>query len=288
MNNVHVGRETAVKGQLYIWLAVLGFGLNPLFARWAYADQLAPATVIIYRVVLPFLLVLPFLFRGFRWGWPTLAALLLGAMINFGTLSYFRALAVLPVATAALVYYTYPLFTILIGRVLFREKITRQAVLTVGLILVACAVILSPEGLSPEQLTALGLSFFMPFTYALLLQGFEHWLAHLPLWHRMALLKTGQILAIVPLIWLVRPPLLPSTTIGWMGIVGLATVSSMLPQILMAIGIPLAGATRAAILSSAEIVVVLFVGWVLLNEPVQLREIVGSLLIIVAILSQRE
>ncbi len=107
--------NTALKGQTYIWLAVLGFGLNPLFARWAYADILSPETVIIYRIVLPFLLVSPFLYRAFRFGWASITAVLIGSAITIGTLTYFQALAVLSVATAALVYYSYPLFTILLG-----------------------------------------------------------------------------------------------------------------------------------------------------------------------------
>jgi drug/metabolite transporter (DMT)-like permease len=287
MDNLAQGMNTAVKGQLYIWLAVLGFGFNPLFARWAYADILSPETVIIYRILFPFLLLTPFVWSGLRWNWPTLAALLIGALISIGTLTYFRALAVLPVATAALVYYTYPLFTILLGWLFFGEKMTKEALLTIFLILVACSLILSPRGLSVTQVSALLLSFLMPLTYALLLQGFQHWLGDIPLIQRMALLKTGQVLTIIPLFWIVRPPLLPTSSIGWLGIIGLATVSSMLPQIFMSIGIPLAGATRAAILGSAELIVVLLVGWVLLHEPVQLREILGGGLIMSAILFQQ-
>lgn len=68
---------------------------------------------------------------------------------------------------------------------------------------------------------------------------------------------------------------------------GRATLSSLIPQVLMAAGIPLTGATRASVLGLAELLTSLLIGWTILTEPVHRREILGASLILLAIFVSR-
>ncbi len=284
--------ETSVtragQGVTLVLLATVGFGLNPLFARWAYGDGLTPETALLYRFLFPALFLSPFVFRKRNARPAALRAIALGMFIGLGTITYFRSIAEVPVATAALVYFTHPLFTILLARIFFKVPLTRKSMVTAVLVVVACGLILSPGRLSTEQLRALGLSFLMPISFATLMLGFENWIGVLPLWPRTALTLWGQVVIIVPVLLLVPfETVLPLTHVGWLGVMGLATVSSLLPQVLMAAGIPLTGATRASVLGTAELLTSLLAGWLLLSEPVQWRELAGAGLIFIAIYLSR-
>jgi drug/metabolite transporter (DMT)-like permease len=278
----------ANRGALLVLLATVGFGLNPLFARWGYSGGLTAETALLYRFIFPALCLLPFLFRRSYDTGAAVKAVLLGLFVGLGTITYFRSIAQVPVATAALVYFTHPLFTILLTTIFFGEPLTGKSIFVVGLVVAACGFILSPDSLSTGQLWALGLSFLMPLSFATLLVGFEQWLHVLPLWPRTAITLWGQVVIIVPVLLLVPfDTLVPLTSLGWLGVIGLATVSSLLPQVLMAAGIPLTGATRASVLGTAELLTSLLAGWVILSEPVQWREIVGAGLILTAIYVSR-
>jgi drug/metabolite transporter (DMT)-like permease len=272
------------RGMALILLATVGFGLNPLFARWAYSGGLSAETALLYRFLVPALVLLPFM-AGARHDWIVAGkAVALGMFVALGTITYFRSIAAVPVATAALVYFTHPLFTILLGRLFFGTPLTKNGLTTVALVLLACALILSPSGLSVGQFQALAVSFLMPVSFATLILGFENWIWRLPLWPRTALTLWGQVVVIVPVLLLVpASQLTPSTPLGWVGVVGLASVSSLLPQVLTAAGIPLIGAARTSVLGSAELITSLLTGWLILGESVRVPEVLGAALIILAV-----
>ena len=273
------------KGTLFILAASIGFGLNPLFARWAYAAGLSPEAAMLFRAIGPALIALPGIVGFQQRKQESLIALLLGMFIGLGTLTYFRSLAVVPVATAALVYFTYPLFTILLGWLFFGQRLTRLSLLTGLLVLLACVFILSPAGLAPDQLTALAISFLMPVSFATILLGLDRWLKGLKPLQVLAFSAWGQVLILLPFILLQQAPqLLPTAAIGWIAIVGLIVVSSFMPQILTIRGNVLLGAERTAIFGSAELITALIVGWVILDETVRTAELAGAGLLIAAIL----
>lgn len=91
-----------------VLLAAVGFGLNPLLARWAYAGGLTPETALVYRFLIPAVVLLPFVPAALRAPGTAARGLALGALVGIGTLTYFRAIAVVPVATAALIITTQP------------------------------------------------------------------------------------------------------------------------------------------------------------------------------------
>jgi drug/metabolite transporter (DMT)-like permease len=257
-------------------------------ARWAYSGGLTAEAALLYRFLVPALVLSPFVFRRGLDRNTAVKAVLLGMFVGLGTMTYFRSIARVPVATAALIYFTHPLFTILLAWLLFKVPLTRKSLLVAGVVVAACGVIVAPDGLSVGQIQALALSFVMPLSFATLMLGFEKWLPALPLWPRTTFILWGQVVIIVPvLLWLPAQTVVPMTDWGWLGVIGLATVSSLLPQVLMAAGIPLTGATRASILGTAELLTSLLAGWILLAEPVQWREMVGAVLICSAIVISR-
>lgn len=277
------------QGMLLVLIGAVGMGLNPLFARWMYADGLTPETALLYKSLFPALCYLPFVAAARRAPAAAIKTGALGIFNGIGTIAYLYAIAKIPVATVALVYFTYPLFTIMLGWIFFNVPLTRRSVATVGLILTACLLILSPGRLSADQFQTLLISFLTPISFAILFLGFDHWLRVLPLWPRIALAMWGQTLIVGPfLLFSSNLRLVPLTTIGWVGVVGLATISSLIPQVLLTAGIQIVGAARTSVLGASELVTALAVGWLILAEPVHTREVAGAILILMAAFLSRQ
>ncbi len=271
-------------GLALMLLTAVCFGLNPLFARYAYSGGLTPEVTALYRFGGPALVLLPLCAVG-RGQWRlALTALGLGAGMGLGLTAYFKALAVLPVALPALVYFTYPAFTLVLGYLLFGERITARAALACLCVLLACALVLSPDRLTTDQIGALLMCLAAPLAYALLLHGLARWLTPLPVMTRAGLTIAGAALALVVLLLLDAQTvkLAPNDALGWVGIVGLMTVCSLVPQVTAVLAVPMLGAGAAAIASSAELATSLAIGWVVLAEPVTGTALIGVGLILAA------
>ena len=218
-----------------------------MFARYAYSGGLTPEVTALYRFGGPALVLLPLCAVG-RGQWRlALTALGLGAGMGLGLTAYFRALACLCV-------------------------------------LLACALVLSPDRLTTDQIGALLMCLAAPLAYALLLHGLARWLTPLPAPTRAGLTIAGAALALVVLLLLDAQTVkfAPNDALGWVGIVGLMTVCSLVPQVTAVLAVPMLGAGTAAIASSAELATSLAIGWVVLAEPVAGTALVGVGLILAA------
>lgn len=89
-------RRSVRRGMALVLLATVGFGLNPLFARWAYLGGLTPETALVYRFLVPAAALAPFLPAALRAPAGAGRGLALGVFVGVGTLTYFRAIAVCP------------------------------------------------------------------------------------------------------------------------------------------------------------------------------------------------
>jgi drug/metabolite transporter (DMT)-like permease len=275
---------TADVGFGLVVLAGAGFGLNPLFAKMAFADGMSPSAALLYRFGGLFVITLPAFAGALRDRTMLLRGLALGAGMALGTLSYFKALAVLPVATAAMVYYTYPLFTVLIGWIALRRRPKPRAFLTAALVLAAVALVVSPEGLSAAQLSALAACFLAPMAFALLLQGYVLWLNRATTLERSASTAWGHLLVLIPAAFIWNDgAVLPSSAEGWQAALGLATIASLLPQLCLIYGIGRAGAERTAIGGSTELMMSVAIGWLVFMEPMTPTAVAGVMLLFAAI-----
>jgi drug/metabolite transporter (DMT)-like permease len=262
---VGASRDPSTVGLALMVGAAVGFGLNPLFARYAYAGGVGPEAAALYRFAVPALALLPFCLAARR--------------------HPHAALAVLPVALPALVYFTYPAFTLVLGRILFGERIAPRAAGACACVLLACALILAPGHLTAGQAGALLLCLAAPLAYALLLHGYARWLTPLPVAARTALTLVGATLVLLPVLLLVRGGtggLLPVAGIGWVGVAGLVTVCSLLPQLVTTLAVPMLGAGAAAVAGSMELVTTLAVGWLALGEAMTAMAAAGGGLILAA------
>ncbi len=78
-----------------------------------------------------------------------------GLVMGLGWIGYVRAVAVAPISVVGVLYMTYPVFTVAITWVLFRDRPTRRAVLAALMIVAASVLASSPAAVSPAHLPVL-------------------------------------------------------------------------------------------------------------------------------------
>ena len=264
----------------------IGFGLMPLFARTAYAEGLSPLSLLSWRFGIATLCLLPFLPRMLAARLDMLVATLAGAGYMGTMFFYFLALQHLTVALTVLILFTYPLFTILIGWLVLRERLTWPNAIAALLVLVAALLILAPAGLGQEiHLFAVGMAFVPPVAYAVFMHVAAKPLSSMAIPVRLGGVFLGGLLAMLALGLLMDGGIaMPATATGWAATVALAVISTVGALGLLLLGAPAAGAERTAIAGASELVTALLVGVLAFGEALQPTTLVGAGLIVGAIL----
>lgn len=289
------GLADADLGLLLVAIGAIGFGCRPLFARLGFADGISPALAGLLTLAPTALVCLPptidFLAREGRSAAGrarALFALLAGVFVAIGSLAYMHALELLPVATTTVIYFSYPLFVVLLGWLVSRIRPDATTLAAAVLIVAGCAAMVLPGLGAGADPRALLIAFAAPLSYAVLLLLLARRLVALPLLARMGLITLGASLVLVPSTGVAGFAVLPDLgATGWIGLAGLVVICGFIPQLTTTLGVPRAGADRAAIAGGLELVTALAVGFLALGEPMALRELAGALAIAAAVLIAR-
>lgn len=269
---------------IIIAITSICFGLVPLFARALLETGLSPEAVALYRFGLALPLALYFLPRRPGTLRPFAALAGAGLASGVGWTTYLNVIDQVPVASAGVVYMSYPLFVVILARLLVGQPITARAALGAGLVFAGAFIVNAPGTVSGAQWLALLSSLPAPIGFALivvLLCTAGHELTTLERWGALAL---GHVAGLLPAALLSGGgTLVPASTAGWAWIAGIAVVTATLPQILYTLASRSVSAARASAAGSAELPTMLAVGWLAFGEVIGLRECLGALLVIAAI-----
>ncbi|MCB1361476.1 MAG: DMT family transporter [Rhodobacter sp.] len=264
--------------------ASVGFGLVPLFARGLTDSGMAPHAVALYRYVLASVVLAPIVWRWRRL-WPVLLwGLGTGIVMALGWVAYVRAIEVVPVSTAGVLYMTYPAFTLAISGLLFRERPAPRAILAAAMIVVAAAVVMTPGAVDPALIPLLLLSLAAPAGFGLGISVLVHKMTPIPALARIGIVSMGSVLGLLPLA-LGTPVqgLLPSGTQGWLMVLGIGLGTALVPQLIYTICSPIVGTARTAMAGSIELPVMFAVGWLAFGEPLTTAQAVSCVLVLTAI-----
>lgn len=270
-------------GITLVLLAATGFGLLPLLTHVAYAAGISPDVAAFYRFGIPAVFCAPFLPRLMRNPKQATIAIGSGLFMGVGVLGYFHALNDMPIAVAVLIFFTFPLFAVIIGLIGFRLKPDARSLTGASLVLIACALFVDPANLSAHPLAVLH-AFMAPVAYATLILVISHVLAGIDRLALMAGLFLGTALGSgVGVVFGDPASLLPADMRGLMAAVGLVTIGGVLPQLALTYGAPAVGPARTSILAAFELVVALGSGWLLIGEPFRPVEALSGGLILGAV-----
>ncbi|GKX33007.1 MAG: hypothetical protein MnENMB40S_06250 [Rhizobiaceae bacterium MnEN-MB40S] len=269
---------------LGVIVAAIGFGTVPFFARSLTDEGMAPHAVAFYRfaftaiALLPTLILPRVLWRTIAWG---IGA---GIVMGVGWVGYVRAIEVAPVSTAGVLYMTYPVFTLVIARVMFGDIPTRRAIFAALLIIAAAVIATSPAAIEREHIPALIISLAAPFGFGFGINVLVHKLTPLPTLPRIACITLGSVIGLTPLV-IVTPvsAILPASESGWLLVAAITAVTAFIPQLLYTVCAPVIGTARTAVAGSVELPTMFLVGWFTLAEPVGPMQWAACGLVIAAI-----
>lgn len=279
-------------GMLLVAFGSIGFGVMPLFARTAFADGLTPLSLMVWRFGIAVACCLPLLPHLLRRDGNQRSdlrfAVIAGACYIGSMVFYFVALQYLSVALTVLILFTYPLFTILVGWLGFREKLTLRNAIAALLVLLAATLILWPsltekDALNDQQKLAVLLAFIPPFAYAVFVHVAARRMGGMTIRTRLGGVFFGGLLIMLTATLAVEGAIaVPASLLGWASCAALAVFSTFGALGLMMVGAPMAGAERSSIAGASELITALLVGLLAFNEALTANTLLGAGLILLA------
>ena len=261
------------------------FGTIPYFAKTLIDSGMASYSVAFYRYGLSALILLPLLWapgaqlKTIAWG------ILSGVSVGLGWIGFVYALRTVPVSTVGVLYMTYPVFTLLIGWIWFRDLPSRRAITAALIVIMAAMLASSPAAVDPRHLPALLVSLSAPVSFGFGINVLIHKLTPIKPIKRVATFSVGASLSLLPLVMLAAPgSSTPQSADGWWLVAGLALGTALLPQLLYVSFAPMIGAARSAMAGSVELPTMFIISWFMLAESIGLAQWLSCLLITLAIL----
>lgn len=267
-------------------LACFCFGTIPYFAKSLTDSGMASYAVAFYRYGLSALVLFPLILRlpstqkrTVAWG------LLSGVSVGLGWIGFVGALKTVPVSTVGVLYMTYPVFTLLIGWIWFRDAPAKRGVTGALMVVMAALIASSPAAVEPRHLPAMLISLTAPISFGFAINVLIHKLTAIRPIVRVATFSVGASISLLPLLILSAPDtVLPQNASDWQLIAGLALCTALLPQLLYTTFAPRIGALRSAVAGSVELPTMFFIGWYTLGEVIGVAQWAACLLITLAIL----
>ena len=271
-------------GFVLILTSATAFGTLGILGRYGYAAGMDAPTILFLRFTIA-AIVLACLLAARRERLPRGKVLLgpvaMGAVGYAGqAYCYFTALQFASPGLVALLLYLYPAFVAILAALILHERITRRKALALGLVLLGTALTANPEG---GEITGIVLAITAAAIYSVYI------VVGTSVMRQISALQSSTVIFAAAgvtsgLVMLVDRPHFPTTPAGWLVIVLIVLVGTVLPVVAFLSGLKMVGPTNAAMLSTIEpVVTVLLAAW-LLGERLPAPALAGGALILAAVI----
>lgn len=195
-----------------------------------------------------------------------------------GSLAFFAtvtALRILPMSTAIVLFYAYPVFAALFGFLIYKEKITLLQTGCIALLVAGVAVLFDFRltGSTLGQIMALVGAVFAGVTVTLIRSLREK---NGPVIIYLYFCTMGTLLTLPKFL---MTPIIPASAVEWAMILGIV-ITSVIAQLLMNQGFFFCTGFEGSVYMSCEVVFTAIVGIVWLNDPVSWHFFVGGVLVV--------
>lgn len=275
-------------GTLLVLLSGAGFATLAILGKYAYAAGLNLSTILAFRFLLATVVAWPALALSGSFerlsGRDLAVALGLGAF-GYAAMSglYFWGLAYMSAGLVAVVLYTYPVLVVLFSTTALGEGITRWIAAAVALSLLGVALI---TGSDPAGADVRGVVIVLG---AALVYATYITVGRVALVTVDARTLTAHVLPAAAATYLVYGTAtaslhLPTGAQEWVIVGAIAVLATAVPIFAFFAGLARIGASRAAVVSTAEPMGTVLLGAVLLDEPITAATVAGGGLILGAVL----
>lgn len=277
-----------LKGYLLAACAAAAYGTNPAFAIPLYDQGMNPNTVLLFRYMMgiPLLaLVMALRKMSFRVSREELGlTAILGVLMALSSLALFESYKYMNSGIASTLLFVYPIMVAVMMIFFFHEKFKITVALCLLLMCGGLMLLMKPQG--GQSLSAFGCLLVMmsALTYALyiIFVNVSRTVKAIPTTKLLLYVLCwgcGVYLAMIPM---GQKLTLPAAGSGWLNLIALAIIPTVLSLACTTRAIQLIGSTPTAILSALEPVSAVILSVTVLGQSITMREILGGLLIVLA------
>ncbi len=273
----------ARRGLLDIHLATVLFGLAGLFGKWV---ALSPLLIVLGRVVFASL-SLGSLLLFFRQGLRTIPAqrrlkmIWLGAVLAVHWTAFFRSIQVSSVAVGLLSYSIFPVFTVFLETVFFREKLDRASLFCAGFCVLGVFLIIPRLDTSNFVFQGVLWGLFSGLTFAILAVFNRRLSQQHPSLAIAFVEDSSAAVFLLPFFFILKTR--PSVQ-DWLLLFLLGVACTAGAHTLFIKGMRHVRAQTASVISSLEPVYGIVLALVLLGEKPALRTLAGGAVILAAVI----
>ena len=277
------------RGLLVVFLACLGYGALPIFAKLALAEGVDVLPLLAWRFLLGSALLWIFVVATGRPRPPRARLLglgLLGLIYASNATFYMLGLDRLPASVATLVLFSYPAMTVLLARLWIGEQLTRRRIAALALTTAGCALTVG-TGLGGGDPLGVGLIVLAVVFLAAWIVRSHGVFADLPPISATATVLTSTAVAISVAGLAtggIGVPLAPAPLL-LLGAIGL--FSTAIPITAFLIGIQWIGPGRAATAATMEPAVTLALAAAVLGDRLSAGQWLGAALILAGVIALR-
>jgi len=271
-------------GILLIAISAASFGTLAIFGRFLYADGLDTFTMLFLRFGLAALLMMVILLvrkEKFPHGKIFLQLIGMGALGYVGqSFSYLTAIKYASAGLVALLLYLYPTFVFILSVIVLHEKVTWIKIVAIILALIGTALTVNPAG---GELYGILLAISAALIYSIYIIVGTNVMKHVSA-VQSSLVIFASAGTVYGFLMVVNGVHLPSTNSGWINILGIVSVATVIPVVAFLAGLKRIGPTNAAMLSTLEpVVTVLLAAWIF-GERLQSIALFGGGMILIAVI----
>lgn len=275
--------QESTSGTLLVLGAAAGFGTIAIFGELAAAADLGLATLLPTRFAIATLLVCAVaLARG--WSIPTggrdlAVTAALGVVYTGMTLFFFVSLESLTASLAVVVLYTYPAFVFVLSAAFLGESVTVRKLAALVVVLAGVALVVGADTAGADPV-GVALALCAAGCYALYTTGCRTLAASLSPRAMLLGVLVGTTASMVGYGLFAGGPGLPAGRTEWAIVLGLVLVGTVVPLLLFYEGVARLEAGRVGVVSTAEPVVTVALGALVLGEPVTPAVVAGGVLVL--------
>jgi drug/metabolite transporter (DMT)-like permease len=284
MKYIHSIATNRRLGMILIITSAASFGVMPIFARLAYNAGADPITVLFLRFAIAAVamnLIMVVSRKPYPRGLILLELILLGAIAYVGeSLAYFLALELASPGLVALLLYIYPALVTALAAIFLKEHLTRIKIIALFLALSGTALTIRIT--SGGSLIGILLGIAAAVDYAIYILLGSRIVRHSGSMGSTTVIITstaGVYAGIVAL----RGVTYPTTSIGWIAIIAIALISTVLAFFTFFAGLKRIGPTSASTLSTFEPIVAVVLAAIVLGETISPIQVLGGALILAAV-----
>ena len=270
-------------GIILIAISAASFGTLAIFGRYAYAENIDTFTLLFLRFGFSasFMIMMLILRKE-----PFPRGRVLAQLIGMGGIGYagqsFLYLTAIKYASAglvALLLYLYPFFVAILSMIFLQEKLTRVKAFALALALCGTALTVGP--VSGQPIGAI-MAIVAALGYSIYIIVGANVMKHVsPFQSSTVIFASASV--VYGLLTFTNGIHLPQTNFGWLVIAGIVVVSTIIPVTTFLAGLERIGPTNAAMLSTIEPIITVFLATVLFGDKLAPIVLAGGALILIAV-----